>query len=327
MDIFTIFVTGLFAGGLTCLAVQGGLLASSVAQQKQEELENKVRFGEFFPVLSFLTTRLVAYTIVGFLLGSLGSVLSLSIQTRVILQFLIAVFMIGTAFNLLQVHPIFRYFVIQPPKFLTRMIKSESRSSSLFAPGILGALTVLIPCGATQAMMAYAIATGSSIQGALTMFVFILGTSPLFFLIGLVTKRLSGSASINFNRISALAIIGVALFNLNGAINLGDFGQTAKASVDKNAETVKEATIVFGPYGYTTEPAVINVKAGEKVSLNLVNNDGTGCVQAFTIPSMGIQKIVSVGSKQKITLTAPLYSGKLNFMCSMGMYRGSINVI
>jgi plastocyanin domain-containing protein len=69
------------------------------------------------------------------------------------------------------------------------------------------------------------------------------------------------------------------------------------------------------------------VKKGSQVSLHLKNSGGGGCIQAFTIPSLGIQKIVPIGSTETIRFTAPSQPGELTFMCSMGMYRGVINVI
>lgn len=335
MDILTIFITGLFAGGLTCLAVQGGLLASSIAQQEEEKLEEEAeKTGHALPILSFLATRLVAYTLLGLLLGSLGSVAQLSLGARVFLQFAVAIFMIGTALNLLQVHPIFRYFIIQPPKFLTRLVKNQSKSKSVFGPALLGAFTVFIPCGATQAMMAYAVSTGSPITGALTMFVFILGTSPLFFLLGYLARRLGGKASVNFNKVAAVAIILIALYNLNGALALSGSNFTfenifSKQSQDKETatNTTSEATIYLTQSGYKSDPGVINVKGGQTVKLKLVNQNGAGCIQGFTIPKFGIQRTIPVGTSDEITFTAPNISGTIPFMCSMGMYRGVINVI
>ena len=110
------------------------------------------------------------------------------------MQILVGIFMLGTALNLLDVHPIFRYFVIQPPKFLTRLVRKQSKSThfakasrveaDMFAPAILGALTIFIPCGTTQAMMALAIGSGSPFLGASVLFAFVLGTSPVFFILG-----------------------------------------------------------------------------------------------------------------------------------------------
>lgn len=345
MDITTIFITGLFAGGLTCLAVQGGLLASSIAQQESDKLKDEAIKGHAVPILSFLVTRLIAYTLLGLLLGSLGSVLQLSLSIRVMLQFVVAIFMIGTALNLLHVHPIFRYFAIQPPKFLTRLIKNQSKSKALFGPAILGAMTVLIPCGATQAMMAYAITTGSPLAGAVTMFTFILGTSPLFFILGYAAKRLGTSASATFNKVAAAAIILIAIYNLNGAIALTGSSFTlenifteikctisicnnrAVAGTNTDAPIVNEAKILITQSGYQTEPAIVNVKAGEKVKLNIINQGGGGCTQSITIPVMNLQRVVPIGKSDTLEFTAPSSPGPLAIMCSMGMFRTSINVI
>lgn len=318
MDLFTIFVTGLFAGGLTCLAVQGGLLASSVAHQEETQ--------PFLSIFSFLLTRLFAYTIVGFFLGSLGSVAQLSIGMRVILQSIVAIFMIGTALNLLNVHPLFRYFVIQPPKFLTRLVRTQSKSKSIFGPALLGMSTILIPCGATQAMMAYSVSTGSPFLGAMTMFIFILGTSPLFFILGYVARKFGSRLSYGFNKVAAFAIIAVALYNLNGVVALSGVMATNQPSI-AGVSPVDEATIYFTQEGYKPEPSVIAVKAGSKVKLKLVNETGSGCIQAFTIPKFGIQQIVRMGTSAEITFDAPNMSGTIPFMCGMGMYRGTITII
>ena len=64
MNLWTVFLTGLFAGALTCLATQGGLLAASIAQREEEKLKDKTkRSGNALPILSFLVAKLAAYTI------------------------------------------------------------------------------------------------------------------------------------------------------------------------------------------------------------------------------------------------------------------------
>jgi sulfite exporter TauE/SafE len=98
--------------------------------------------------------------------------------------------MFATAMNLLNVHPIFRYVSFQPPKILQRLIRNTTKSKTLFAPGLLGFLTIFIPCGVTQAMEVIAINTGSPLQGALILLAFVLGTSPLFALLGIATAKL-----------------------------------------------------------------------------------------------------------------------------------------
>ncbi len=349
MNLITIFLTGLFAGALTCLAVQGGLLAATIAQRHEQKLkEDTKRSGNALPILSFLAAKLAAYTILGFLLGWFGSLFQLSLTANIVLQFAVGIFMLGTAFNLLNVHPIFRYFIIQPPRFLTRLVRKESKSNSILAPAIVGAFTVFIPCGTTQAMMALAIASGNPLSGAAILFAFVLGTSPLFFVFGYLATRLGESMQQKFTKLAAFALILLAVFNLNNVLALTGSKITlenisknffcaisycevsssvASAATQSNAKArpVNEATITIEESGYN--PDNITVKAGSQVTLNLKNTGGGGCTQSFTLPSMNIQKVVPIGSSDKITFTAPTEPGELAFMCSMGMFRGTINVI
>ncbi|MBP9816043.1 sulfite exporter TauE/SafE family protein, partial [Candidatus Woesebacteria bacterium] len=182
INLWAIFLTGLITGGLSCLAVQGGLLAATIAQQ---EGKNNV-----LPILAFLVAKLIAYTAFGFLLGWFGSLFQLSLSVQVMMQFVVAIFMLGTAMNILEVHPMFRYFAIQPPRFITKLVRNQAKSKSIFAPALLGAFTVFIPCGTTQAMMALAIGSGNPVLGALILFAFVLGTSPLFFILGYSASKL-----------------------------------------------------------------------------------------------------------------------------------------
>lgn len=331
-----IFLTGLLTGGLTCLAVQGGLLATTIAKQHEDKLKTKMESGATIPILTFLGSKLIAYTFFGALLGWLGSLVELSLGTQVILQFTVAIFMIGMAMNMLNIHPLFRYFVIQPPKFLTRMIRKTSKRGDLFAPALLGVFTLFIPCGTTQAMMALSIASGSPALGAAILFTFVLGTSPLFFILGYFTTKLGDVFQSKFTKIAAATLILLALYNINGALALSGspvtFGSLQRNAQDKATEVVlgdgqgvEEATIEFNQISYS--PDVLTVKAGSKVTLNLVNKAGGGCIQAFTIPKLGVKKIVRLGTTETIEFTAPTKPQTIDFMCSMGMFRGEINVI
>lgn len=323
MNLPTVFLTGLFAGGLSCLAVQGGLLTATLAQQTEDKLAAKSG-SQLLPILSFLAAKLVAYTLLGLALGLLGSVFQLSLTTRIVLQILVVVFMVGSAFNMLEIHPIFRYFVLQPPRFLTRLIKNQSRSKSFFAPALLGAFTIFIPCGTTQAMMALAIATGSPLQAAAIMFAFVLGTSPIFFIVGYLTTKLGEALKQRFMQFAAMAILLLAVFNLQAALALAGFNPFSVGSTVAS-DPVSQVAINIGPGGYS--PTSFTVKAGSNVTIHLNNKGGGGCAAAFTIPKLNIQKVVPVGSLSDVSFTAPSQTGDLPFMCSMGMYRGVIKVI
>lgn len=343
MNLIAIFLTGLFAGALTCLAVQGGLLAATLAQREQERLEDKAKGGNALPIFSFLITKLIAYTLLGALLGYLGSFFTLSITVQTLLQFGVGIFMIGTALNLLNVHPIFRYFIIQPPRFLTRLVRKETKSKNIFAPAILGAFTIFIPCGTTQAMMALAIASGNPLSGAAILFAFVLGTSPLFFVLGYLATRLGEVFQKKVLRFAAIAIIFLALFNINNAAALAGVSVDISKPISNitcslnpscfsndegknNSKGVTDNPVInIEETGYN--PSNLTIKAGSKITLSLKNIGGSGCTQSFTIPSLGIQKLVPLGSSETIEFTAPSEPGELAFMCSMGMFRGSMKVI
>ncbi len=340
-NLWIIFTTGLLTGGLSCLAVQGGLLAATIAQREEEKATQKDKSikSAALPVLAFLIAKLVAYTALGLLLGWFGSLFELSLSVKIVMQFVVVMFMLGTAMAILDVHPFFRYFIIQPPKFITRKIKNISRSRDVFAPAFLGAFTVFIPCGTTQAMMVLAIASGNPFLGAAIMFAFVLGTSPLFFIFGFLATRLGEVMQKKFFRLAAFAIILLAVFNLNNAIALTGAKWTP-ANIAKsvfcgvaycteqnsisNLKVVTEQTIIIENNGYS--PRNFTVKAGSEVKLTLVNKGGFSCAQAFTIPSLNIQKIVIPNTTDSLTFIAPKEKGQLAFMCSMGMYRGTINV-
>ncbi len=243
-SLWLVFLTGLTAGGLSCVAVQGGLLATTIARREQLLLEKKSQaVGHATPILLFLGAKLVAYTLLGALLGLFGSWISLSPTMRGGLQILIGLFMLGMALQMFDVHPIFRYLVIQPPKRIQRFIRQNSKTDDVLTPLFLGALTVFIPCGVTQAMELLALGSGSATQGALIMFAFVLGTSPIFYLLGVATARLSSVWEGTFMRIAATTIAVMALYSILGGTRLlGVVIPTFAASSEAVAEANQAAT-------------------------------------------------------------------------------------
>lgn len=331
MNLWIIFLTGLTVGGLTCLAVQGGLLASIIAARK----ENGGTNNNVFPVLAFLITKLIAYTILGFILGAFGGAIGISQEAQIIMQFIAGVYMLAIALNLLNVHPIFRYAVIQPPKFLTRIIRNQSKSKDLFAPAFLGAMTIFIPCGTTLAMEALAISSANAFSGAAIMAVFVSGTTPLFFGVGWLTSILGENSKGNFLKIAAFAVLYLGVTSVNGALIAGgspislpsvQFNLSGSQREQGSTEVVvtQNPEINITANGYT--PNYIKVKKGEEVNLTLKSLDAFSCASAFRIPSLGISKDLQPNDTQKIAFT-PTQVGKITFTCSMGMYTGVIEVI
>ena len=329
MNLWVVFLTGLTIGGLTCLAVQGGLLASIVAARKEE---NEGQGNTFFPILAFLITKLIAYTLLGFILGAFGGAIGISQEAQIIMQFIAGTYMVAIALNLLNVHPIFRYTVIQPPRFLTRIVKNQSKSKDLFAPAFLGAMTIFIPCGTTLAIEALTVSSANAFSGATIMAVFILGTTPLFFGVGWLTSVLGENFKGGFLKVAALAVLYLGVTSMNGALVAGG-SPIALPSIELNlsgnqtntvVETTQNPEINVTAGGYS--PRYIKVKKGEQVNLTLKSLAAFSCASAFRIPSLGITKDLQPSDTQTIVFT-PTQAGKIQFTCSMGMYTGIIEVI
>lgn len=345
MNLLVAFLTGLTTGGLSCLAMQGGLLTSVIANGKKRKSNATFDQLDWLPVVMFLVTKLIVHTAFGFLLGLLGSVLSLSLPVRLAFQGFTALFMFATAMNLLDVHPIFRFVVFQPPKFIQRKIRNSTKSQAIFAPAVLGAFTIFVPCGVTQAMEVAAMNSGSPFYGAAIMFAFVLGTSPLFGMIGVATARLSETVQKSFMRFASYALIVMALYSLNGVLVVLDAPitfqkvtrpityyfsderlldmQSQQGSVVAENDIQKVKIDVLNS-GYS--PRNITVKAGTPVELTLQSNQVYSCALAFTFKEFGISTFLDSTDTQTFTFT-PTKKGTYTFTCSMGMYTGTMRVI
>ncbi len=330
-NLWLAFITGVTTGGFSCFAVQGGLLTSAIASEEEIEVSRSLKAKA---LLAFLSAKIFAYTLLGFLLGFLGASLNISPRVQGWFQIFIGLFMLATAARLLNLHPIFRYFVITPPKAVMRLLRNQAQAKSFFTPIILGLLTVLIPCGVTQAMMLLALGSGNPLWGAGIMLAFTLGTSPVFFAIGLAATELLKHKA--FSAVAALFIFIIGILSINsgqvlrgsvhtlqnywGAI-VGTVEEVRAAGVRGGAQ---EATIQVTTGGY--ESNVNTLKLGVPVKLKLVSRGVKSCARAFTIPDLNYFKVLPETGSEVIEFT-PTKLGRLAYTCSMGMYTGSFNVV
>ncbi len=346
MELWSIFLTGLSVGGLTCLAVQGGLLASTIALRTGETVEksNRLKTHVLLPVTAFLTTKLIAYTFLGFLLGWFGQTLQVSDGVRIVMQIVAGVYMLAVAGNLLNLHPIFRYAIIQPPRFLVKLVRNQSKSQDLFAPALLGLFTIFIPCGTTLAIEAKAITAGNPFWGAAMMAAFTIGTIPLFVALGFLTYNVGETFKRNFYRLAAILLIYLGVTTLNAGLVLADSPITLQTlknaspievdlSGGRTATQAQTGTMVAGAQvfdinvlqtGYN--PDAVKAKVGQPLVLNLKTNGISGCTSVFKMPKMGISKVLPPTGTTQVQIT-PDKPGMLVWTCGMGMYTGGIEVI
>ncbi|KKU46764.1 MAG: hypothetical protein UX64_C0002G0020 [Microgenomates group bacterium GW2011_GWC2_46_7] len=165
---------------------------------------------------------------------------------------------------------------------------------------------------------------------------FVLGTAPMFIVIGLATARLSETWQKTFLRAAAFLLILMSLYSLNGALTAIDSPYSVErivsvlstpvssSSVVATTNGVQQATISITSAGYS--PRKFSVKVGVPVELKVMAGEVYSCATAFTFKAFGINAFVKPNTNQIFTFT-PTQKGRYTFSCSMGMYSGTMEVI
>jgi len=329
-------ITGLTTGGLSCFAVQGGLLIGLLAQRDTgNDRELRRRWTVLLlPAAAFLGAKLVSHALLGLGLGWFGERLAISSTTQIWLQAIAAVFMVITGIRLLW--PGFLPWLALPaPAPVRRFIRHRAKDQTWFAPAVLGFLTVFIPCGTTQAMEIAAVASANPIQAASIMSAFVIGTAPLFLVMG-VLARGTGMLKRGLTTVAGLLVIGLGLYSWNGVLAFTgspyEFSNVVRAvriglvgeSDQNNATITDEATITVLANGYV--PDQLTVPAGKQVTLTLESSGPLGCTLIFRIPKLNLEANLLEDPRPTLTAVFP-EPGRYTFTCGMGMYSGVITAV
>lgn len=203
-----------FVGALTsfhCIAMCGGInLSQSVVAAKNGR--SPVRSN-----LEYQGGRLVSYTLVGGIVGLVGSVFAFSPLLQGGLMAFAGALMLLVAFNLFGAFKILRKFQPRVPKALARKAEKFSRGKGSFTVGFLNGL---MPCGPLQAMQIYALGTGSFLAGATSMCCFCAGTIPLVFIFGTAGGGLSKKFARFMPKVAAAAILVMGFVMLSNGLSL-----------------------------------------------------------------------------------------------------------
>ena len=208
----TAFLIGMIASISTCMAVVGGLVLSMSANYAKEG--DKVR-----PQVLFHIGRLVSFFILGGVIGALGTVFKIGASGTFALSIVVAIILLILGINLLDVFPWTKKLQPTLPRLIGNHVHGLKRLNHTLTPLLIGTATFFLPCGFTQSMQIYTLTTGSFISGALTMFVFALGTLPVLAILSfssltIHTKARSGI----FFKTAGLVVIFFGLFNLHNAL-------------------------------------------------------------------------------------------------------------
>lgn len=329
MSFGVLFVIGVLTS-VHCVAMCGGI---NISQCLPKGVSEGVTSSQWMPSFLYNSGRVVSYTIIGGVVGALGSVVSFSGSAKGIVAIVASIFMIIMGVNMLNLFPSLRKFNLRMPKILARMIGKE-KAVSKNRPFYIGLLNGLMPCGPLQAMQLYALSTGDPIKGAFSMFVFSVGTVPLMFGLGALSSMLSNKFTAKMMQVSAVLVIvlGFAMFQTGMTVSgiqlpslaIGDLLQIgdrsfANESVIKDGIQTVESEVYSGRY----EP--ISVKADVPVKWNIHVGPGqlTGCNNRIIINSLSIQ----LEEGNNFVEFTPTKTGEISFSCWMGMIRSYINVV
>lgn len=310
-----------------CVAMCGGF---NIGQTLTGTAEHPLRHS-----LLYNLGRLTSYTAVGALLGLVGGALAITLGVRAAIGLAAGVVMVGMAVCMLcGFAPLAR---VKPrlPRRLAGLLDGL-RSHGPFAIGLANGF---MPCGPLQAMQLYAVASGSLLAGALSMFSFCLGTVPLVLLVGAAAGLLRKGFRRAMLRVGATLLLVFGLFMLQNNLTLlgvlpgsvvaatSQGAGVAVAVVENDAAAsggqVQRVTTHLRPNGYDG----IQVAAGIPVewTIEAEASDVNGCNNQFVVPAFGLT--VDLAAGETVVRFTPDEPGVYPFSCWMGMLSGTITVV
>ena len=340
ISLMALFVTGLFTS-VHCIAMCGGI---NLSQSVGTNGTGKVSLRN--PLLYNLG-RVISYTVIGGVVGGIGSVLFLSEALKAILLALAAVGMLLMGLSMLGWLP--SWLTPRMPRFLAAKIGKKGAGKG---PLVIGLLNGLMPCGPLQAMQLYALATGSVLTGALSMFLFSLGTVPLMLGAGALFSVLKGKFAYVIQRVSAVLVVFFAIVMATNALSLLGLGSSAALDVapattavvqqkEASTDSLLQQALDKGYLPATLDGGVQKVQAnlnpsvypfiivqkGIPVEFTITAEEQniTGCNQTVVLPSYDVQKALTSGDN--VIKFTPEDSGLISYTCWMGMLDGRILVV
>lgn len=331
-----LFIVGLFTS-VHCITMCGGINLSQCIPKGNSEYESVSKFNVIMPSFLYNAGRVLSYTVIGFLLGGIGTVLTggsgvgIPLFLQCILKIIAGLLMVIMGINMLGIFPILRRLQIRLP--IKSMAKINQKKRTEKRPFVVGLLNGLMPCGPMQSMQIIALGSGNPISGAISMFMFSLGTVPLMMGLGSLVSAIGKKYTKMVMQIGCILVVVLGLAMLSqGAgmlgINLDKINPSSGTTELNMAVVAKagdiqyvESNLDFGGYPEITVYSGIPVKWTINVSEDVIN----GCNYKMIIKAYGITHEFTPG-KNVIEFT-PGEAGTVQYTCWMGMIYGKINII
>lgn len=314
MGYFALFVIGLLTS-MHCVAMCGGINLTA-------SINNKLKI----PIVSALLYnigRLLSYTVIGGFLGGIGSVVAVSSEFKAAIGIFAGLFVVIMGINMLGGFSFSRRLSLHLPKGIVKRLYGGKIHGSFY----IGIVNGFMPCGPLQSMQLLAVASGSVLKGALSMFSFALGTIPLMLLFGafagVLNKRFK--SVVTTASVVLIIVFGLAMIQNNLAltgITLPQVNNSEDVLVSEVRGDIQYITSDLKPGSYDA----IKVKKGIPFQWNIKADKSSlnGCNNEIIISEFNITQKLEEGDN--IIEFTPEEEGTFVFSCWMGMIRSNIIV-
>jgi sulfite exporter TauE/SafE/copper chaperone CopZ len=326
---------GLAAGVSTCMALVGGLVLALTASFQAASSSPRSGFAAMRPAAVFLAGRVVGYGVFGAALGAIGATFMLPPLVTGGLMIVVAIVMTILGVRLTGLSPRIAGWAPTLPTGVSRVLGvggSRGGSYSDARAALLGAGSFFLPCGFTQAVQVFALSTGSPAFGSALLATFALGTAPgLLALAGLPVLVPSGARPILL-RLVGVAVLGFALVNASGGLQLAGVNLAGLGGGGSTAMTPASSLTADGRQLLTTyqnadgySPANVAIYANVPTTWTIQSSTVTSCAATMVIPAWNTGAQLKLGPNE--LQLPPMPPGVIHYTCAMGMYSGTITVV
>ncbi len=302
-----LFITGLLTS-IHCISMCGAInLMAVIDVGSKRNLKNPILYN---------IGRVLSYTVIGGIVGFIGSVFSISNTISGFIILIASVLMFLMALNMLGIIKLKR-------------IKFCSFKRGKHSAFVIGLLNGFMPCGPLQAMQVYALSTGSFINGALSMFLFGMGTVPLLLCTGVLLNLVKGKGKILINKIASILILLLSLIMLNRALltfnidifkSFHDYGSFTASKIENGIQVV-EFDLSYDNY----QDILLQKDIPVKMIIHVDKKNLTGCNNEIIINEFNIKQELKEGDN--IIEFTPKEEATITYTCWMNMIKNTIKVI
>ena len=318
LDLGMLFVIGLLTS-VHCIAMCGGINLT------QSTMAAKGGAGVVRSNLAYNIGRVISYTVIGGIVGGIGSVVSFSGALKGAVTVAVGIIMILMALSMLGVFRPLRKLSLHLPAGLYRKLSGSAAGRSSL---VIGLLNGLMPCGPLQSMQIYALSTGSIIRGALSMLLFSLGTVPLMLGLGVFSGGLNRKRAGIMLTVSAILVFVMGIHMTENGLALSGI---SLASGSRNESAVMAE--YFGDTQYVKTKVdygsyeAFTVRKGIPVEWTIEVLEGklNGCNGEIVVPAFDLS--IKLHEGENTVSFTPNDVGTIPYSCWMGMIKSSINVV